>query len=313
VAEVVAFGECMVEVGLTSCPGAAAVGFGGDTFNTAVYLRRLGLSVAFGTALGGEDPFSEGILRLMADEGMDAALVRRVGGRLPGLYAIDRDLAGDRRFFYWRAEAPAREYFMLADREALRAAVTQARLVYLTGVTLAIIGEAGRTVVQELLAEAQAAGAAIAFDPNYRPQVWESAMEAQTAMEAVVPFCRYISCAASDLSGLYGEAAEAKADEWAAKGAEVVLRDDRHVVTVRAADAALRLPPDIKVRPLDTTGAGDSFNAGYLYARLDGREPRAAVTTARRVANLVVQHIGAIIPRAAMQAVIEVERARRRA
>ncbi|HEY5678232.1 MAG TPA: PfkB family carbohydrate kinase, partial [Myxococcales bacterium] len=125
-AEVVAFGECMVEVGLTGCPGPAAVGFGGDTFNAAVYLRRLGLSVAYGTAVGGEDPFSEGILKLMADEGMDTVLVRRVAGRLPGLYAIDRDLAGERRFFYWRAESPAREFFMLADREALRAAVTRA-------------------------------------------------------------------------------------------------------------------------------------------------------------------------------------------
>jgi 2-dehydro-3-deoxygluconokinase len=303
----------MVEVGLTGFPGQAAVGFGGDTFNTAVYLRRLGLSVAYGTAVGGEDPFSEGVLGLIAEEGMDAALVRRVAGRLPGLYAIDRDGAGERRFFYWRSEAPAREYFMLADREALRAAVTGARLVYLSGVTLAIIGEAGRTVVQELLVEAQAAGAAIAFDPNHRPQLWQSASEAQSAIEAVIPFCRYISCAVSDLAGLYGEGADAKADEWAARGAEVVLRDDRHVVTVRAAGTALRLAPDVKVSALDTTGAGDAFNAGYLYARLDGREPRAAVTIARRLASLVVQHIGAIIPRAAMQAVIENERARRRA
>jgi 2-dehydro-3-deoxygluconokinase len=301
----------MVEVGLTG-PSLAAIGCGGDTFNTAVYMRRLGYSAAYGSAVGADDPFSAGILRLMADEGVEAGLMRAVPGRLPGLYAFDRDPAGERRFFYWRAEAPARDFFVLAEREALRQAVGAARLVYFSGVTLAIIGESGRTILGELLAEAAAAGAAIAFDPNYRGRLWDSAEQARDAIEAVIPRCRYVSTGISDVAALYADEAEAKAAEWAAKGAEVVLRSENHAVSVRGAEIFLRLAPDPPVRALDTTGAGDAFNAGYLAARLAGREPREAVTTARRLANLVVQHIGAIIPRAAMQAVIDEARALRR-
>jgi 2-dehydro-3-deoxygluconokinase len=300
-ADVVAFGECMLEVGLLNA-SQAAIGYAGDTFNTAVYLRRLGLSVAYGTAIGQDDPFSEGILRLMADEGVDPSLVRQVSGRVPGIYAFDRNPAGERRFFYWRSEAPARQYMALADHEALRAAVCAAKLVYLSGVSLAIVGDAGRAAIGELLAAAKAAGVAVALDPNHRPQLWDSPAQAQAAIEAVIPFCRYVSCGEADLTGLFGDDAVRRAEAWAQLGVEVVARAEDHGVTVRAGGDTLRIFPDPPVRALDTTGAGDAFNAGYLWARLDGREPRGAVRVARRLANFVVQHIGAIIPRAVMPA-----------
>lgn len=301
--DVVALGECMVEVGLTG-PSQAALGYAGDTFTASVYLRRQGLSATFASAVGEGDPFSAGIMRLMAEEGIDASLMRTAPGRLPGLYAFDRDEAGERRFFYWRAEAPARDYFAMADLGAVEAAVSAAKLVYFSGVTLAIVGEKGRETLAHLLAKAKAAGAAIAYDPNYRSQLWASRDLAQAATEAVIPFCRYVSVEDSDLEGLYGEAGQAKPADWASLGPEVILRAATHDVTVRSEGAVLRVRHDPPVRALDTTGAGDAFNAGYLAARLKGQDVRAAVLAARRLANIVVQHIGAIIPRAAMPVVI---------
>jgi len=297
--DVVAFGECMVEVGLTG-PTQAAIGYAGDAFNTTVYLRRQGLSARFGTTVGEGDPFSAGIMRLMTEEGIDAGLVRAAPGRLPGLYAIDRDETGERRFFYWRAESPARDYFAMADLGALQAAVTSAKLVYVSGVTLAIVGEAGRGELVRLLAQAKAAGVAVAYDPNHRPQLWASREQAREATEAVLPLCRYISAEVSDLQGLYGQAAETLLAAWADLDAEVVIRTPDHDVTVREAGSQVRVRHDPPVRALDTTGAGDAFNAGYLAARLRGLDPRASVLAARRLANIVVQHIGAIIPRPAM-------------
>jgi 2-dehydro-3-deoxygluconokinase len=299
VADVVALGECMLEVGLLG-RAQAALGYAGDTFNAAVYLQRLGRSTAYATAIGSGDPFSAGMLDLMRDEGVDVSLVRQLEGRLPGAYAIDRDAQGERRFFYWRDEAPARDYMAVADLAALRQAMMHAKLIYISGVTLAIFGEDGRARLGELLTAAQAAGAQVAFDPNHRPQLWDSCEQAQAAIDAVTPLCRYISVGVSDLQTLYGDAGPA--EDWAAKGAEVVLRAENHAVTVFSGAEVIKLSPEPPVRALDTTGAGDAFNAGYLWARLDGRDPRAAVRIARRLANFVVQHIGAIIPRAAMQA-----------
>lgn len=298
-AGMVALGECMVEISLEG-GGQAAVGYAGDTFNTAVYLRRLGREVAYATALGDGDPFSGAILQMMAFEGMDARLVTRVEGRLPGLYAIERDPSGERKFFYWRDQSPARDYFRLGDRAGLEQAMLGAELVYLSGITLAIVGPDGRAAVMDLLAKAAAAKVPIAFDPNYRPKLWENPQAAKAAIEAAVAHCRFISVSGADLETLYERPIEAVAADWAARGPEVVSRAQDRTVTVHAEGRDRSFSPPPLVRTLDATGAGDGFNAAYLDARLKGREPAAAVEAGRRLARIVVQHLGAIIPKAAM-------------
>lgn len=296
---VVALGECMVEVSLEG-GGQAAVGYAGDTFNTAVYLRRLGREVRYATALGDGDPFSQGILQMMAFEGVDASLVTRVAGRLPGLYAVQRDASGERTFFYWRDQAPARDYFKLGDKAAVEAAVREAELLYLSGIALAIIGADGRQAAFALVDAAVEAKVPIAFDPNYRPRLWADPAEAKAAFETVVPHCRYVSASGADLEKLYDRPIDAVARDWATRGPEVVSRGDDHTVTVHADGQNRSFSPPPAVRTLDSTGAGDGFNAAYLDARLKGREPGDAVAAGRRLARVIVQHLGAVIPKAAM-------------
>src|SRR5215475_8915413 len=109
---VVAIGEVMLE--LSRGPdGRFAMACGGDTFNTAVYLARAGIGVAFASAVG-DDPYSESIMAQAAAEGVHTELMLRVPGRLPGLYLIESDPTGERRFQYWRDTSPARELFELA-------------------------------------------------------------------------------------------------------------------------------------------------------------------------------------------------------
>src|SRR5262245_18016829 len=111
--QVVCVGEVIIELARGG-DGRRAMGCGGDTFTTAIYLARAGLRTAFATALG-DDPYSGGVLALTAAEGVVNDLVVRVPGRLPALCVVESDANGKRQFHYWREEAPARDLFELPE------------------------------------------------------------------------------------------------------------------------------------------------------------------------------------------------------
>jgi 2-dehydro-3-deoxygluconokinase len=298
-ARITVLGECMVELSPEG-EGLHRMGFAGDTFNTAVYLARLGDEVAYCTALGQGDPFSEGALAAMRREGLDTRLVREAENRLPGLYAIVLDDNGERKFHYWRERAPIRDLFSQHTADQLIAAAKASDLVYLSGVTLAVIGDIGRARLKDILAYVHSLGVAVALDFNYRPALWASPEAAREALDGVVPSCRYVSLSSEDSRPLYGREAEDLAAEWAAAGAEVVARDESHAVNVHAPDGRVATPAPRRVKALDTTGAGDSFNAAYLASRLAGLPVETAVARGHDLASAVVTCKGAIIPKASM-------------
>ncbi len=299
---VAAIGECMIE--LSAEPdGRWRLGYAGDTFNALWTLRALlpaHVSCDYVSAFG-DDPFSAAQLGFFADNGIGTRASPRMEGARPGLYAITLD-GHERSFTYWRSDSAARR---LADDEtALAQSLAGRNLVLLSGISLAILEPAGRERLFAALRAARDNGSLIAFDPNYRPRLWNAPEAAREANAKAFAVADIALPTFPDEAELYGDAEPAAtADRLAEAGVrEVVVKNGTEPALVRSDDTDLIVPASPSPSPVDTTGAGDSFNGAYLAARLLGLEPGAAAAVAHRVAARCVETRGALAPVASIVA-----------
>jgi sugar/nucleoside kinase (ribokinase family) len=168
--KVACIGECMIELKQAQ-GGLYSRGYGGDTLNTANYLARLGADVDYITALG-DDPMSEEMLAGWAAEGVGTSQVLRLPGKLPGIYMIQTDDAGERRFFHWRENSAARSLMDRPETGDVLRSLASYDLVYLSAITLSLYSESGRRQLIAALRSAREAGARVPFDTNFRIRGW---------------------------------------------------------------------------------------------------------------------------------------------
>jgi 2-dehydro-3-deoxygluconokinase len=278
-----------------------ALSCGGDAFNTAVYLARAGINVAFATAIG-DDPYSESIMALVAAEGVSATDIMRVGGRLPGLCLVENSQSGERSIRHWRDGAPVRELFELPDWGRIAEALVAAKLIYFSGITLSLFSTIGLGRFLAVLEAARQQGAKVAFDGNFRPRGWKGELSRTRAV--FLETLKRIDIALpafDDEAVLWGDPSpEATVARLQAFGiGEIVVKNGPNSALVAASGNQEFVPVPEVVVPVDATAAGDGFNAGYLAARLGGEPPALAASAAHRLAGSVIRHPGALVPRAA--------------
>jgi 2-dehydro-3-deoxygluconokinase len=296
--KVACIGECMVELKQAD-GGLFSRGYGGDTLNTAVYLARLGAGVDYITALG-DDSLSDQMIAGWAAEGVGTHRVARLPGKLPGLYMIQTDDKGERRFFHWRDSAAARSLMDLPQTPQILNALAGYDVIYLSAITLSLYGGEGRARLFAALRSARDAGARFAFDTNFRARGWPDLDVARAVFREAFAAADIVLASTEDLLPLYpGESNDALLARI--PGAEVVLKlsEPASMLRLQGALYPVRAEP-LQTPVVDTTAAGDSFAAAYVAARLLDADPIEAARAGHRLAGVVVCHPGAIIPRAAM-------------
>ncbi len=261
--DIVSLGESMVEF-FCDGPISQATSFrrsvGGDTMNTIIAASRLGSKCGYITRLA-EDQFGEYLLNKWKSEGIDVSNVKRIGEGYNGIYFISLLEAGQREFIYYRAGSAASTTSPLdLNQEYIRSA----RILHASGISQAISKSSCQTV-EQAISMARKKKVKVSFDPNYRPRLWNKE-QALRVYETILPYvdilladetyCTLIDKKEpADLLDYFGEyRTPVIALKLGSKG--VVIKERGH-------DARGYGVLDVKV--VDTTGAGDAFNGGFLH------------------------------------------------
>jgi len=294
---VICIGECMVELRATGAD-AFARAYAGDAYNTAVYLKRSlpDAQVQFLTATG-DDAMSRAMRKVWRAEGIDDVLSFTVNGGSPGLYLIENDARGERRFHYWRSNSAARRWLaLLQDQD--ETVLWGADVVYLSGISLAILSPAERAGAIELLRRLRPHVGRIAFDPNVRLALWETAQAAAATIEAALSIADIALPSTEDAALLLGvdDPIEQMNRLQGAGVREIALTLGAGGCLVSDSGVRTRLPAPQAASIADTSGAGDAFNGAYLATRLRGGSAVESAESGLRVGSRVITHIGAVVP-----------------
>ena len=292
-------GEVMIELSPIG-RDSAQIGVAGDTYNTAVYLRRsldsADAGISYVTALG-NDAMSARIEAALKAEGISTELIEHRTGGSPGLYMITRDGAGERHFSYWRSASAARSLFQEPCDVTLKR-LGAFDLVYLSGISIAILPQSTRDAICAWADGYRAKGGKIAFDSNYRPRLWP---DVETARRETIKFWRRCDVALPSLDdemALFGETEEAAVlARLSSAGVSfgALKRGERGPRSLDPESMVLDVTPVKGV--VDTTAAGDSFNAGFLAGYVLGKDVRDCLTLGHELSCKVIQHPGAILPK----------------
>ncbi len=301
--KIAAIGECMIEM-RKQTGNTFIMGFAGDTLNVATYLARLNdgsYTIDYITAVG-NDPYSNTMLDNWQQEGIGTDLIQKVGGCLPGAYFIDTDAKGERKFYYYRGESAAKQLFYSENIDQIVNQLITFDCLYLSGISLAILDNNSREWLLRLLSEAREQGATICFDSNYRAKLWENKPTAQLMIEQAYRLTDIALSTFSDEQNLMGDIAPEQTAkrlrEFGIK--EVVVKHGEKGCLLVGNDVHEWMPAQPVPKVIDTTAAGDSFNAGYIAARIKGYAPNDATHVGHRLAARVIRHPGGIIDLAVM-------------
>lgn len=292
---VLAIGECMAELAPTETQGDYRLGFAGDTFNTAWYLARMhpDIAVSYLTAVG-DDAISQQMLDFIAASGIETRHIQTAKNQTVGLYLISLH-NGERSFSYWRGQSAARQ--LAQDSVALRQAMDRSDLVYFSGITLAILDTASRQNLLDAIQVARANGKTVAFDPNLRPRLWTDTLEMTDAIMQGAAVSDIALPSFEDEALWFADAdPQATAERYLAAGANtVVVKNGPEPVYFQQGETAGTLAVPALTRIIDTTAAGDSFNAEILAGLSNGTPLTNSIASACALAGRVVQSKGALV------------------
>ena len=285
--KVVTIGDAMITMNPTSTgPLRFVTHFerkvGGAELNFAIGCARLGLHSRWISLLG-KDEFGRVIYNFTRGEGVDMSYVQFVEGYPTSLNFKEIQEDGSGKTFYYRYQSPISTFTIDMIKAEMLEGVA---LLHLTGVFLAIDPK-NLELVQKLIQIAKEKNIPISFDPNIRLKLW-TIEEARKVYDMIFPDIDILLTGLDEIRLITGTDSEADLENFAAAYniRDLVIKDGANGSKLYREGMWTRVS-SFKITPVDTVGAGDGFDAGYVYGWLHGYEPDKLLRFANGVGALV--------------------------
>ncbi|MDG1882986.1 MAG: PfkB family carbohydrate kinase [Alphaproteobacteria bacterium] len=293
-------GECMIELnGDISSLGTSnsnmQVNFGGDTYNSAVYFKRLTdhkTNTFYCTALS-NDNFSKKMILRFKNEELNCKYIRTDGNTPPGLYSIEIDERGERSFSYWRDHSPSKKIFTGLNGKNLIKNISKADTFYYSGITLGILDE----IQQKQLIEIGHTAITSAFDLNFRNQLHSDKEKYKKLFKQINKSIDIHFVSYDDAKDLFNIKSPLEIFE--------ILNNNKNLVLIRYENNIIFRDKYEEIKTIkvphgdvvDTTAAGDSFNGAFLALFNNNKNIQIEdnILKSHSITREVIKHKGAII------------------
>jgi len=275
--DVVALGELLIDFATVSADGdgypTMAANPGGAPGNFLAALNAYGKKTAF---LGkvGNDTFGHLLLKTLKGAGIETKGIAVDGSVFTTLAFVTFDESGDRSFSF--ARKPGADT-RLTWEEIDKSLIDGAKVFHFG--TLSLTDEPARTATRKAVAYAKEAGKLITCDPNLRKPLWPSEAAAREQMLWSLQQADVVKISDNEVEFLWGCTPEEGADklltEFGVSLAMVTLGPDGCLLKTENASFRGSCP---KVRPVDTTGAGDIFGGSAVARLLELEKPICDLT-----------------------------------
>jgi len=298
-------GECMVELSTVTVTDTSQhknllkQGFGGDSMNTAIYLKKLAsnnVDVHYVSSMG-KDSLSKNLISQWQQFGINTESVLINPEKNAGLYMIENDDSGERTFQYWRNDSAAKHLVQHPQFLATIDKLAHFDAIYLSGISLAILPVQDCEALLSHLKKLAASGIKIIFDSNYRPALWSSKSHCQKITKEIYALSHLALVTYDDEFDLWGDTSiESCRARLHQQGVEaLVIKDGANGCQYSIGDHIAIFATEKVNRVIDTTAAGDSFNAGFLSGWLQSLPIDVCAAAGNQLAGQVIQQKGAIV------------------
>ena len=292
--KICAIGECMIELSNTK-NALYSQSIAGDTLNFSSYLDKNIFDTSYFTAVG-KSEISKRAIRFLQKQKIKTNLVSQINSHEIGLYLIENSKVGEKIFYYWRDNSAAKFFFNNQNIKKYQNQLKKFQYVYFSGITLSIFETNNFNNFISILEFLKKKQIKIIFDFNIRIKRW-SKKKLLFYFSKTFPFVDILFASGEDLNCLKGNASLKTFTNLIKKYniKHGIYRNSAKLNYSFYNDERYFIKNKVKNKVIDTSGAGDGYNAAYISNFIKFNNPQKALHAASKIGEKIIMKKGAIV------------------